>query len=213
MFLPLRDENPTFRLPVWTLSLIAVNVAVFIFSAFSQPGLESFILKYGAVPHEIVRLSSPQTLLTSMFVHASLLHLLGNMLYLWVFGNNVEDFLGPVRFPLFYLASGCAAGLLQVAFSPGSRLPMVGASGAIAGILGAYWVLFPRARVVTLIFIALVPLPAGFVLGVWFLAQLLNIGMGGGVAWFAHIGGFLAGIGMIRIGLRQGTWRRAVPRS
>ena len=141
MFLPLRDETPTFRLPVWTLSLIAVNVAVFIFSAFSQPGLESFILKYGAVPHEIVRLSSPQTLLTSLFVHASLLHLLGNMLYLWVFGNNVEDFLGPVRFPLFYLASGCAAGLLQIAFSPGSRLPMVGASGAIAGILGAYWVL------------------------------------------------------------------------
>jgi membrane associated rhomboid family serine protease len=213
MFLPLRDENPTFRLPVWTLSLIAVNVGVFIFSALSQPGLESFILKYGAVPHEIVRLSSPQTLLTSMFVHASLLHLLGNMLYLWVFGNNVEDFLGPVRFPLFYLASGCAAGLLQVVFSPGSRMPIVGASGAIAGILGAYWVLFPRARVVTLIFIVLVPLPAGFVLGVWFLAQVLNIGMGGGVAWFAHVGGFLTGIGMIRIRLRQGTWRRGVPRS
>jgi len=213
MFLPLRDENPTSRLPVWTLFLITVNVAVFIYSAFSQPGLQSFILRYGAVPHEIARLSSPQTLLTSMFFHASLFHLLGNMLYLWVFGNNVEDFLGPVRFPLFYLGSGCAAGLLQVAFSPGSRMPMVGASGAIAGILGAYWVLFPRARVMTLIFIALVPLPAGFVLGVWFLAQLLNVGMGGGVAWFAHIGGFLAGIGMIRIRLRQGTRRRGIPRS
>lgn len=213
MFLPLRDENPTFRFPVWTLALIAVNVAVFAAAALSPEGLPSFILKYGAVPRGIVRLSSPQTLLTSMFVHASLLHLLGNMLYLWVFGNNVEDFLGPVRFPLFYLASGCAAALLQVAFSPGSRLPMVGASGAIAGILGAYWVLFPRARVMTLIFIALVPLPAGFVLGVWFLAQLLNIGMGGGVAWFAHIGGFLAGIGMIRIRLRRVSWRRGVFRS
>jgi membrane associated rhomboid family serine protease len=114
---------------------------------------------------------------------------------------------------LFYLASGCAAGLLQVAFSSGSRMPMVGASGAIAGILGAYWVLFPRARVLTLIFIVLVPLPAGVVLGVWFVAQVLNIGMGGGVAWFAHIGGFLAGIGMIRIRLRRGTWKRGVPRS
>jgi len=211
MFLPLRDENPTFRFPVWTLALIAVNVAVFAAAALSPEGPTSFMLKYGAVPRGILRLSSPQTLLTSMFVHASLFHLLGNMLYLWVFGNNVEDFLGPVRFPLFYLASGFAAGLLQAAFSPGSRLPMVGASGAIAGILGAYWVLFPRARVMTLIFIALVPLPAGFVLGVWFLAQLLNIGMGGGVAWFAHIGGFLAGIGMIRFRLRRATWGRGVP--
>jgi len=213
MFLPLRDENPTFRLPVWTISLIAVNAAVFVYSAFSQSGLQPFIWRYGAVPHEIIRLSSPQTLVTSMFVHASLLHLLGNMLYLWVFGNNVEDFLGPVRFPLFYLASGCAAGLLQVAFSPGSRLPMVGASGAVAGILGAYWFLFPRARVVTLILIFLVPLPAGFVLGLWFLAQVLNIGMGGGVAWFAHVGGFLAGIGMIRFRLRRETRRRDISRS
>jgi membrane associated rhomboid family serine protease len=130
------------------------------------------------------------------------------MLYLWIFGNNIEDVLGAFRFTLFYFACGLAAGLTQVAATPGSRLPMVGASGAIAGVLGAYWILFPRARVLTWVFLFIVPVPAGIVLGIWFVLQLLNVGMGGGVAWFAHIGGFLAGIAMILAVARRklGRW-------
>jgi len=136
-----------------------------------------------------------------MFLHGSLFHLLGNMLYLWIFGNNIEDVLGHVRFALFYLLAGLAAALTHTLAMPNSRIPMIGASGAIAGVLGAYWFLFPRARVRTFVFlffyIDIVAIPAGIVLGVWFLAQLLNVGMGGGVAWFAHIGGFLAGLLLI----------------
>jgi membrane associated rhomboid family serine protease len=211
MLIPLRDENPTRRFPVVTVLFIAANLAVFFTQVLSSQGLEMSILRMGAIPYEITHFTSiPQipripaflTLLTSMFLHAGLFHLLGNMLYLWIFGNNVEDFLGPVRFILFYLLSGLGAAFTHIAFNPNSRVPMVGASGAIAGVLGAYFFLYPRARIDTLVFlfffIRVVPIPAAFVLGFWFLAQFLNIGLGGGVAWFAHIGGFLVGAALIK---------------
>jgi membrane associated rhomboid family serine protease len=222
MFLPLRDDNPTSRWPVVTVLLIAANVAVFLFQIAAPHGLESGVLRFGAVPYNIVHFRSAGasaafppllTLLTSMFLHGSLLHLLGNMLYLWIFGNNIEDRLGPARFVLFYLACGLAAALTHILAQPGSRVPMIGASGAIAGTLGAYAVVFPRARVRTFIFlifyIDVVSVPAALVLGFWFLAQILNVGLGGGVAWFAHIGGFLAGILFIRLALGRGFGRGA----
>jgi membrane associated rhomboid family serine protease len=212
MFIPLRDQDPTLRFPFVTALLVAVNIVVFGLGAFSPQGVQQSVLRFGAVPYEVThflslapgaRVPPLLTLLTSLFIHASLFHVLGNMLYLWIFGNNIEDTLGPFRFILFYIACGLAAGLTQIAATPGSKLPMVGASGAIAGVLGAYWVLFPRARVETLIFVFIVPVPAGVVLGLWFVAQLLNVGLGGGVAWFAHIGGFLAGIGLILVAVRK----------
>jgi membrane associated rhomboid family serine protease len=226
MFIPLRDENPTSRFPLVTLALIAVNAAVFLFQAAVPEGLELAAVRFGAVPYAITHFRSlPEaaafppllTLLTSIFVHGSLFHLLGNMLYLWIFGNNIEDRLGPVRFALFYVICGVAAAAAHVLFHPGSRLPLIGASGAIAGVLGAYWMLFPRAKVKVFIFlifyIDVVAVPAGIVLGLWFLLQLLNVGMGGGVAWFAHVGGFVAGLLLIRLAPslrpRLASWRES----
>ncbi|HPW19013.1 MAG TPA: rhomboid family intramembrane serine protease [Candidatus Aminicenantes bacterium] len=200
-----------------TVLLIAANVAVFALQAVGPRGLESSVVRFGAVPYDIAHFRAAGgaggvppllTLLTSMFLHGGLFHLLGNMLYLWIFGNNVEDRLGPFRFILFYLGSGVAAALAHILAQPSSRVPMIGASGAIAGVLGAYAVLFPRARVRTLVFfVGVVRVPAALVLGLWFLLQVLNVGMGGGVAWFAHIGGFLAGILLIRLALGRGFGR------
>ncbi len=216
MFLPLRDENPTRRFPVITVLLIALNIGIFLWQSFSPGGLEPHIIRLATIPYEIthfrsldpeVRVPPWLTLLTAMFIHGSLFHLLGNMLYLWIFGNNVEDVLGGIRYLLFYFICGLAASLTHIAFHPDSRVPMVGASGAIAGVLGAYFILFPGARVLTLVFffffIRIVPIPAGLVLGLWFLMQVLNVGLGGGVAWFAHIGGFLAGVLLIRLQSRR----------
>jgi len=216
MFIPLRDENPTRRFPFITLLIIGLNTAVFLYQAFSTQGLEFFVEKMGLIPYEIThfrslahipRLSPGLTLFTSMFLHGSLFHLLGNMLFLWIFGNNVEDFLGSLRFVFFYLVCGLGAAFTQIVFSPNSRLPMIGASGAVAGVLGAYFILYPGARVLTFVFlfvfIRVVPIPAAYVLGLWFIAQVLNIGMGGGVAWFAHIGGFLLGLVLIRVAARR----------
>ena len=193
---------------------------MFVLQAAVPRGLELGALRFGAVPYNITHFPSLSgapgvspllTLLTSMFLHGSLFHLLGNMLYLWIFGNNIEDKLGPLRYLLFYLVGGVAAALTHVLALPGSRTPMIGASGAIAGVLGAYWLLFPRARVMTFVFliffIDIVPVPAGIVLGLWLLVQILNVGLGGGVAWFAHIGGFLAGVLLIRPALRAGPRR------
>jgi membrane associated rhomboid family serine protease len=221
MFIPLRDENPTSRFPAVTVALIAVNAAVFLLQAASPQGLELAAVRFGAVPYAITHLRSlPEaaafppllTLLTSMFVHGSLFHLLGNMLYLWIFGNNIEDRLGPVRFALFYAVCGVIAALMHILFEPGSRIPMIGASGAIGGVLGAYLMLFPRARVKVFVFlifyIDVVAIPAGVVLGLWFFLQILNVGMGGGVAWFAHVGGFLAGL--LLIGPAGGAGRSRV---
>jgi membrane associated rhomboid family serine protease len=205
MFIPLRDENPTSRFPAVTVALIAVNAAVFLFQAASPQGLELAAVRFGAVPYAITHLRSlPEaaafppllTLLTSMFVHGSLFHLLGNMLYLWIFGNNIEDRLGAVRFGLFYVVCGVIAALTHILFQPGSRIPMIGASGAIAGFT-----------------VDVVAIPAGIVLGLWFFLQILNVGMGGGVAWFAHVGGFLAGLLLIRLAGASGrsrvSWRES----
>ncbi|MBM3294251.1 MAG: rhomboid family intramembrane serine protease [Candidatus Aminicenantes bacterium] len=219
MFLPLRDENPTRRFPALTVLLIAVNVAVFAAHVFSPATLTSHVLRMGAIPYEITHFTVYQgypverifpvlALFASMFLHGSLLHLLGNMLYLWIFGNNVEDFLGPVRFILFYLVSGLAAAGTHILAHPHSTIPMIGASGAIAGVLGAYFVLYPGARVQTLVFFSVVPIPAAIILGLWFLGQVLNVGIGGGVAWFAHIGGFLAGLVFIRYFPRKRRFSR-----
>lgn len=222
MFIPLRDDNPTSRFPLVTIALIAVNTAVFLAQAVVPHGLEQAALRFGAVPYAITHFRALAgtavfppllTLLTSMFLHGSLLHLLGNMLYLWIFGNNIEDILGPVRFILFYLACGVTASLAHILLVPGSRVPMIGASGAIAGVLGAYALVFPRARVKTFIFlifyIDVVAVPAGLVLGVWFLLQFLSVGTGGGVAWYAHIGGFLAGLLLIWLTRGRGVRRPA----
>ncbi len=216
MFLPLRDENPTRRFPAVTILIIVANILIFLIQAFSPRGLEYYILRMGVIPYEIThfqalphlpRIFPPLTLLSSMFLHGSLFHLFGNMLFLWIFGNNVEDFLGSLRFIPFYLFSGLAASLTQIAFHPNSQVPMIGASGAVAGVLGAYFILYPGARVLTLVFlfvfVRIIPIPAFYVLGFWFLAQVLNIGLGGGVAWFAHIGGFLAGVVLVRSAARR----------
>lgn len=212
MFIPLRDENPTSRFSWMTVSIIALNCLIFFYQYLSPQGLQHFVLRMGAIPYEfshggvvsgLDRLPAPLTLLTSMFLHGGFFHLAGNMLYLWIFGNNIEDFLGSFRFVLFYLLSGLAAGLTQVALTPNSQMPMIGASGAIAGVLGAYLLLYPGARVMTFVFliiyIRIIPIPAAFVLGLWFVGQVLNIGLGGGVAWFAHIGGFITGMALIKV--------------
>jgi membrane associated rhomboid family serine protease len=218
---PLKDDIPTRRTPVMTLAIIAINVVVyFIFEqglwSLGDTGNE-VVQEYGAIPVEITEGEevgpSGQapfwvTIFTSMFLHGSLLHLGGNMLFFWIFGNNIEDSMGRLTFLGFYLLGGLAALGLQVLTDPDSTIPTVGASGAIAGVLGAYARLYPRARVVTLIFIIIiftvVTLPALLVLGLWFLLQLLPAfnepsGAGGGVAYFAHIGGFVFGYLAIRL--------------
>jgi len=219
MFIPLKDENPTQRFPVVTVVLITLNILVFLYQVFSPEGLQHFIYRMGAIPYEIThfttisqlpRISPPLTLLTSLFLHGSFFHLFGNMLYLWIFGNNIEDFLGPFRYILFYLLSGLGASLVHIIFHPSSIVPMIGASGAIAGVLGAYFLLYPGARVLSLVFIWILPVPAFFILGLWFVAQVMNIGIGGGVAWFAHVGGFLIGIVLIRIYIKRKRIQRWV---
>lgn len=220
MFIPLKDENPTSRFPVVTVIFIALNAVIFFFQLVSPEGLQFYVYKMGAIPYEIThfkslplvvghsaeqipRLAPVLTLIVSMFMHGGFFHLLFNMLYLWIFGNNIEDYLGPIRFILFYLVSGVGASLTHIIFNANSQIPMIGASGAIAGVLGAYLILYPKARVNTLVFfifiIRIIPIPAAFVLGFWFFMQLMNMGGGGGVAWFAHIGGFLIGIGIIKL--------------
>jgi len=212
MFIPLKDDNPTFRFPFVTISLIVANIFIFFYQLFSSQGLKYYIIKLGAIPWAITHLKSsiliteifpPLTIISSMFIHAGFFHLFGNMLYLWIFGNNIEDFLGPLKFLIFYTLSGTGAALTHIIFHPNSTKPMVGASGAIAGVLGAYLILYPYARVHTLVFlfffIRIVPIPAGIILSLWFIIQVMNVGLGGGIAWFAHIGGFLTGIVLIRI--------------
>ncbi|MCX8007955.1 MAG: rhomboid family intramembrane serine protease [Coriobacteriia bacterium] len=207
--IPIRDENPTRSFPLATVVLIALNIAVFLYERSLDPAsLQTFLARFALVPSRV--LSAPLTtvaiasVFTSMFLHAGWLHVLGNMLYLWIFGNNVEDRMGTAAFVGFYLAAGAAAALAQVAATGPVDIPVVGASGAVAGVLGAYLVLYPGATVVTLIpvffFLEVARLPAFLVIGFWFLLQLGNgvasLGAqvaGGGVAWFAHIGGFLAG--------------------
>ena len=262
--IPLHDYRPSRTFPVVTVSLIILNLLVFLFEGYlgtqgvvlnnglpwqergypppgfnpssyrthvlegGNPGLyplsreDYFIIQYGLIPAEFLSGTDLPptipfpiwiTLFTSMFLHGGLLHVLGNMLYLWIFGDNVEDAMGHTRFLIFYLACGVAAAFTQMAVAPHSAVPQIGASGAIAGVLAAYFMLFPYARVLTLIpiffFIRLIAIPAVFFLGFWFIFQVISgagaLGSEGGVAWFAHIGGFIAGGILVFLFRRRGV--------
>lgn len=275
--IPIRDAITSRRFPAVTVSLIVINLLVFLYQGYlaTQPptlndaapwtdaGLypppgfdrqaysahiraqrdpqvypiaasDAFLAKYALVPAEFlrgtdlpptIRIPIWITLFTSLFLHGGLMHLIGNMLYLWVFGDNVEDAMGRPRFLLFYLLCGAIAAMAQVAIAPASPIPLLGASGAIAGVLGAYLTLFPTARILTLIpiffFIRLIAIPAVVVLGIWFALQVLNgvgsLGATSGVAWFAHIGGFAAGLALVPLLRRAGVplplWRLLTRRS
>ncbi|HYV58234.1 MAG TPA: rhomboid family intramembrane serine protease [Candidatus Nitrosopolaris sp.] len=199
--IPLRDTVPSATFPVVNYAIIAANVLVFLYQLSLGPHFEAFLHTYGLVPRHFTLLA----LMTSMFLHGGWFHLLGNMLYLYIFGDNVEDRLGHGRYLVFYLLCGAAAGAVQAWTSPHSSLPMVGASGAIAGVSGAYFLFFPTSRVVTLVpiflFLQVVEVPAVFFLAIWFVWQFVSgvATLGGksevgGVAFWAHIGGFLAGM-------------------
>jgi hypothetical protein len=214
--IPFRDHNPSGTAPLVTVGLILVNVLAFVVELEQGENLGHFIKEYGLTPGRVFPTAEPGTspyeysvpvvvtFLTSMFLHGGWMHLIGNMWYLWIFGDNVEDRMGHTKFLIFYLLCGLGAGLVQAAVQAELDVPMVGASGAIAGVLGAYMVAFPRARVSTLVFLGfvatVVELPALFLLGFWFLLQFVS-GMGsmtlaetGGVAWWAHMGGFVLGM-------------------
>ena len=198
--IPLRDTIPSSRVPVVNYTIIAVNVAVFLHEATLGPRTEAFLFTYGLVPREFM----VTTLFTSMFVHAGWLHVLGNMLYLYIFGDNVEDRLGHIRYVVFYLLCGAAAGATHALTAVHSGVPVVGASGAIAGVSGAYFLFFPTSRVVTLVpiflFVQIIEIPAVFFLFMWFVWQVvsgvatLGAASRGGVAVWAHVGGFVAGM-------------------
>lgn len=213
--IPLTDDNPTTKIPLTCYTIIAINIFVFINQFLT--GMDVYVYRYGIIPYEIthfmeisqnpaLRTPFPNifTIISSMFIHGGFLHIASNMLFLWIFGDNVEELMGSFRFLLFYLLSGLVAAFAQIIIAPSSTIPMVGASGAIAGVLGAYFLKFPRARVKVLIvfffFIQVVAVPAVIVLGIWFLMQIMSgfSSLGaldmGGVAWFAHIGGFVAGL-------------------
>jgi membrane associated rhomboid family serine protease len=222
--IPLKDDVPSRSFPSVTVGLVALNVIAFLYQVSLQisdspqalHAAQDFVFEFGVMPCRLTGncpvpggYPSPVlTIFTSMFLHGGWFHLLGNMLYLWIFGDNVEDRLGHGRFLVFYLSSGVAAALAQTVASPTSRVPMVGASGAVSGVLGAYLVLFPFAAVLTLVtfgfFVRIVRIPAMIVLGLWIVVQLINGTItysmtsgredGGGVAWFAHVGGFAAGL-------------------
>lgn len=225
--IPLRDNIPSSRTPIVTVGLIAINILVYVNQAMLPPEAAIRLIRlYGLIPMEITGddLLIPHpvplyaTFLTSMFVHGGLFHLGGNMLYLWIFGDNVEDRIGRPRFLIFYLLSGLGAAAVQIWANPTSKIPMVGASGAISGVLGAYLFLFPRARILTLIplgfFYRMMEIPAVVVLGFWIIVQILNGAMtlgiqAGGVAWLAHVGGFVAGLVMAVLvtgGRRRPRW-------
>jgi len=223
MFFPLKDENPTKSFPYMTVIFIAVNICIFIAELLMGSSRGYFVAKYGVVPFEITRavdlnpkvLLGPYiTLVTSLFLHGSLFHLLGNMWFLWIFGNNIEDIMGSFRFVIFYLLGGIVASLLQILIFASSTIPIIGASGAVSAVLGAYILKFPRARVKTLlfifIFITVINVPAGVFIGIWFFIQLISsVGrMASNVAWFAHIGGFLFGLLCIKLFQKKEGYRR-----
>lgn len=215
--IPVHDDNPTEISPIVTISFIATCVLVFLYQiSLPAQGGEVFVYQYGAIPavvfgHGVLPLelrAVPEygSVMTSMFLHGGWMHLLGNMLYLWIFGNNIEDVMGHVKFVVFYVVCGVLAALSHAAIDPHSTIPMIGASGAISGVLGAYLLLYPRAKVLVFIplgiFFHRMYVPAAVVLGFWFVMQLISGGIslghqGGGVAFFAHIGGFIAGMVLI----------------
>jgi membrane associated rhomboid family serine protease len=203
---PLRDTQPSYSRPIVTVVLIVINILVFLYEFSLDPFAQNaFITSFGLVPDRF----HFANVLTSMFLHGGWMHVLGNMWFLWIFGDNIEDILGHAKYLLFYLLCGIGAAMTQVYFSPDSRVPMVGASGAIAGVMGAYMMKFPHSRINTLIFLAFfittVEVPAWVMLIYWFFIQLIS-GVGsvgysqvsqGGTAFLAHVGGFLAGIGLV----------------
>lgn len=237
MFLPIKDDNPTVRTPYVTIGLIALNVLVYLVNNLFASDLADlqFTLKYGLIPFELTHLEEISTVvagkytpgfehpnlsapilltpITSMFMHGGFMHLAGNMLFLWIYGNNIEDYFGPVRFLLFYLIGGIAAVGLHVALSADSPIPLVGASGAISAVLGAYLILYPRAQVLIFyflgFFIGTTWLPASIVLGFYFVMQVFSAFMGlggasgGGVAWFAHLGGFAFGWAFLKLVVKK----------
>ncbi len=213
--IPLRDTQPSYSKPLVTVGLIVANMLVFFYELSLDPySLNHLIAQYGIVPD---RLQLP-ALFTSMFLHGGWMHVIGNMWFLWIYGDNVEDVMGHGRFLVFYLACGVAAGLVHMVFNPDSRLPTVGASGAIAGVMGAYLIKFPHARILTLVpifvFFTTIEIPAVLILGYWFLIQAVS-GFGSigfshlsqqGVAWFAHVGGFVTGMILVNLMARRERW-------
>jgi membrane associated rhomboid family serine protease len=222
--IPYKDDNPTQRTPYITVGIIAANILIFLWQIFSRSGLRESVFTYGAIPYNMISFETNQpinpffTVFSSMFMHGGFLHLAFNMLYLWIFGNNIEDKLGHVRFIIFYIFCGIIAAYAHAITASHSHIPMVGASGAVSGILGAYILLFPRATVHTIVilgfFVTTVKIPALIVIGFWAIIQLasglLSTGVHdkGGIAWFAHIGGFLIGFLTIKLWLprRNKRW-------
>jgi hypothetical protein len=221
--IPIRDTIPSSRLPVVNYLLVAANLGLFFYEISLGENLLPFLERYAVVPARlfgggVLSVRELLTPVTATFLHGGWMHLLGNMLYLYIFGDNVEDTLGHGRYLLFYIACGVASFAVQIGFQPASAVPNLGASGAIAGVLGAYFLLFPRARVVTLlplfIFFTTVEIPAVVFLGLWFLMQFLSgtvslerAAATGGVAWWAHVGGFVAGVVFLKVFSIRGRGR------
>ncbi|MEO0136601.1 MAG: rhomboid family intramembrane serine protease [candidate division WOR-3 bacterium] len=204
--IPLKDDIASYTKPVVSYTILGLNILVYGYEFLLGPEKDAFIFQFGTIPYELFNpqgISSYLTIFSSMFTHANFMHLAGNMLFLWVFADNVEDLMGHFKFLLFYLLCGIAAVFLHSITNPDSRIPMVGASGAISGVMGAYLVFFPQARILSLIplgfFLRIAYLPSLFFIGIWFLYQFFlgfaSLGVkGGGVAYFAHVGGFIAGL-------------------
>ena len=210
--IPIRDQIPTRRVPVINYLLIAANILVFLLQWLSGSEQEAFVYQFALIPANFVSnlgLGDITDIFTSMFMHAGIAHIAGNMLYLWIFGDNVEDSMGPGKYLAFYLVGGVVASLAHILTNTTSQIPTVGASGAIAAVLGAYLVLFPQSRVLTIIplgfFMRMTMVPASIVLGLWFVLQLFSgvLSLGGpdvgGVAFWAHVGGFVAGVVMAKL--------------
>ncbi|MCX8026329.1 MAG: rhomboid family intramembrane serine protease [Thermodesulfovibrionales bacterium] len=215
--IPFKDDNPTRTFPFITITIIVLNCLIYLYEIFSPPRKIPFASLFGVIPYSIITFDQIQpihpvlSIFTSMFLHGGLFHLGGNMLYLWIFGNNIEDAIGHFRFLIFYLFAGIIAAYSQAITNPSSMIPMIGASGAVSGVLGAYLLLYPHARVYTLFifffFVQIIRVPAYIVIGFWVIIQIVNglisttFAAHGGVAWFAHIGGFVAGLLTIRLWL------------
>ena len=217
--IPLKDENPSRSFPFVNLFLILANISVFIYQNFFVPGgAKTLFFQLGCIPYEFSHFVDlnpsalvpvPLTILTAMFLHGGWIHILSNMLFLWIFGDNIEDTLGHFKYLAFYILCGLIASFFHIFTNLNSQVPTIGASGAIAGVMGAYMVLFPKARIKTLlilgIFIQVVKIPAIIMLGYWILIQVLSVfaefgsSIGSGIAWFAHIGGFIAGFFLIMV--------------
>jgi membrane associated rhomboid family serine protease len=210
--IPIRDQIPTRRVPFVNYALILANIGVFLFQVLAGPYEQTLVYEFALIPYNFItslNLANIGDIFTSMFMHAGLAHIGGNMLYLWIFGDNIEDSMGHGGYLLFYLIGGIVASFTHILTNPGSQIPTVGASGAIAAVLGAYLVLYPQSRVLTIIplgfFIRMTMIPASIVLGMWFVLQLFSgvLSLGGpdvgGVAFWAHIGGFIAGVVMAKL--------------